>query len=175
MILLDAACQQLHEVRHILVRIRQRASVRHREVQQTSDFACHVLCGPDDRACRRTNTGRHLGADVTAPAVCRRSNGAERVEVALDAGHTGRDRGAQIGHGTGHHRLHAGEGRASRGLHAVPARRNRRLHCVHSRRCRAADGVPAGTEYRLDARPTAAGQAAEVVPSRRDGTLDRID
>lgn len=144
-------------------------------MQQTSDLTCHILCSPDDRASRRTNTGRHLGADVTAPAVCRRSNGAERVKAALDAGHTGRNRGAQVRHCAGHRRLHTGESRAGRGLDSVPARGYRGLHCVHSRRCRAADGVPAGTEYRLDARPTAAGQAAEVVPPRRDGTLDRID
>lgn len=36
-VLLDAAGQQLHEVGHILIRIGQRAFIRHREVQETSD------------------------------------------------------------------------------------------------------------------------------------------
>ena len=44
------------------------------------------------------------------------------IEAVLDAGHTGRNRGAQIGHSAGHRRLHTGKGGAGRGFHTVPAR-----------------------------------------------------
>ena len=118
---------------------------------------------------------RSMRVDAEKDGVARLSSGENDDRITPVGKHTGRNRGAQVRHGAGHRRLHTGEGRVGRGLHAVPTRRNRGLHCVHSRRCRAADCVPAGTEYRLDIRPTAAGQAAEVVPPRRDGTLDRID
>lgn len=76
-VLSDAAGQQLHEVRHIGVRVRQRTFIRNGEVQQASDLAGYALRRRNDRARRSANAGSHLRTDVTPPAVCGGRNAAQ--------------------------------------------------------------------------------------------------
>ena len=65
---LDAAGKQLHEVRHIGVRICQRSFIRYREVQERSDTACHTLDRIADPADALFDTSGDTANDVFAQA-----------------------------------------------------------------------------------------------------------
>ena len=74
LILLDAAGKQLHEVWHIGIRICQRSFIRHGEVQERADTACHAL----DRIANPADTFLDATSDTTddvfTPADCRGSH-----------------------------------------------------------------------------------------------------
>lgn len=70
---LDAASQQLHEVWHIGVCIRQRTLVRHRKVQERADALCHTLDRIADPAHTLLDASCNTANDILAPADCRGS------------------------------------------------------------------------------------------------------
>ena len=110
---LDAAGKQLHEVRHIGVRICQRSFIRYREVQERADTACHTLDRIADPADTLFDTSGDTANDVFAPADRR---GSHVLDTAPDG------------------RCHIADGRSRIG--------NPILNCVYSIREYRSDLVP---------------------------------
>ena len=142
-------------------------------MQQTSDPACDIFRRCDHGTGRCPDTCRHLGTDICAPAVCRRSNRTERVKTAPDTCNTGRNRAAQAGHCRRHRGLDAVEGRGRGGFQCVPAACGRTANCGYRGSCKTLDAVPCSRDDRLDTIPAGVRQSFHCVPCACHGRFDR--